>query len=415
MNFDAQKRLTEMQRRLPDLIERVYQAALEPEQWETVLAEAISLSDSRSARMLVLNERADAVHSSIKHNIDDQYHEQYVRYFVNKCPWRPELRNKPSGLLYSTYLDFSVKQPRFYRTEFYNDWAGPQDITHGMCGTVYQSRGLKVQFLIQRTRDAGHYGRGEQSLFNEQIVPHLRRALAMSKHIEEERTRNRATIRLAQNGLPFVLLDHECRLVHATEGAESILRRGTALRLQGRSLQACDAEADRRLQRILRRTAVSTPRQWLHAGGQLQCRSTQSPNVTQLLISPVHPSNRHLLVSDGLPLVAVLIHDPDERPQLDDRALSMRFGLTPAEARTAVLLADGLRAAQVADRLGLSLLTVRSRIRDIMSKTGTRRQAELVGLLLRATPAAASMGSRPRLTPDDATASSDDDAIGLRA
>ncbi|NKF22703.1 helix-turn-helix transcriptional regulator [Solimonas marina] len=404
-----------MQRKLPDLIERIYQAALSPEKWQDVLAEAIALSDSRSARMLVLNERADAVHSSIKHNIDDQYHQQYVQYFVNKCPWRPELANKPGGLLYSTYLDFSVKQPNFYRTEFYSDWAGPQDIAHGMCGTVYQSDGFKVQFLIQRTGDAGFYARDEQQLFNEQIVPHIRRALAMSKHIQEERTRHGVAIKLAQHGLPFVLLDHGRQLVYATEAAEEILRRGSTLYLSDGTLHVRDPGADRRLQRLLKRSTIHSAAQWLDAGGQLQCRAQDSAETTQLLVSPIQPSSERLLVSDGRPLIAVLIHAPENRPQLDDHALALRFGLTPAEARTAALLATGLRAEQIADRLGLSLLTVRSRLRDIMSKTGTRRQAELVGLLLRAAPPTVPSGNLPRLAPEATDTTAAVSSRGLRA
>src|SRR5215471_12031909 len=59
------------------------------------------------------------------------------------------------------------------------------------------------------------------------------------------------------------------------------------------------------------------------------------------------------------------------------------FGLTPAEAAVAVevLGADGLQAA--AGRLGISLATARTHLAHVFDKTGTRRQAELVRVLLR--------------------------------
>ena len=61
--------------------------------------------------------------------------------------------------------------------------------------------------------------------------------------------------------------------------------------------------------------------------------------------------------------------------------------MTSAEAAVAVevLEADGLRA--VASRLGISLATARTHLAHVFDKTGTRRQAELVRLLLRGQPA----------------------------
>jgi DNA-binding CsgD family transcriptional regulator len=62
------------------------------------------------------------------------------------------------------------------------------------------------------------------------------------------------------------------------------------------------------------------------------------------------------------------------------------FGLTRAEAAVAidVLKADGLQAA--AGRLGISLATARTHLAHVFDKTGTRRQAELVRLLLQSQP-----------------------------
>jgi DNA-binding CsgD family transcriptional regulator len=58
------------------------------------------------------------------------------------------------------------------------------------------------------------------------------------------------------------------------------------------------------------------------------------------------------------------------------------FALTPAEARTALALFEGDRLQDVADRLGLSLATVRTHVQRAFDKTGTHRQADLVRLLL---------------------------------
>jgi DNA-binding CsgD family transcriptional regulator len=59
------------------------------------------------------------------------------------------------------------------------------------------------------------------------------------------------------------------------------------------------------------------------------------------------------------------------------------FGLTRAEARLAGCLAAGEDLASAAVRLGVSQGTLRGALKAIFRKTGTKRQAEMVGLLTR--------------------------------
>ena len=61
----------------------------------------------------------------------------------------------------------------------------------------------------------------------------------------------------------------------------------------------------------------------------------------------------------------------------------MLYGLTPAECRVALLLSDGRAPQEIAKMVGVTQNTVRSQIKSIFSKTGVRRQGELIQLLLR--------------------------------
>jgi DNA-binding CsgD family transcriptional regulator len=65
--------------------------------------------------------------------------------------------------------------------------------------------------------------------------------------------------------------------------------------------------------------------------------------------------------------------------------LRRRFKLSKAEARVATLLADGLSPRMIAERLNVSIHTVRSQLQAIFSKTDTSRQAELTSLILKET------------------------------
>jgi DNA-binding CsgD family transcriptional regulator len=87
------------------------------------------------------------------------------------------------------------------------------------------------------------------------------------------------------------------------------------------------------------------------------------------------------------PRAVLFITDPEEAAVVRREGLCHDFGLTPAEAgfTREVLKADGLQAA--ADRLGISLTTARTHLAHVFDKTGTRRQAELVRLILQSQPA----------------------------
>ena len=145
------------ERRQQTLLDRLYTAPFQTGGWKAFLAELVGGTQSRSARLLVLNQSADRVLSSVQTNTDARAYQAYVDHFVNLCPWRPELKKKTPGQLYSTYLDFSCDQKRFYRTEFFNDWARELDIHHGACGTVWRHDDLTIQLMLQRTGDQGHY------------------------------------------------------------------------------------------------------------------------------------------------------------------------------------------------------------------------------------------------------------------
>jgi DNA-binding CsgD family transcriptional regulator len=63
-----------------------------------------------------------------------------------------------------------------------------------------------------------------------------------------------------------------------------------------------------------------------------------------------------------------------------------QHGLTRSEARIASLLVQGYSLAKVSELMGVSRETVRTHLKSVFAKTGTKRQAELVILLSRDNP-----------------------------
>src|SRR5262249_25489011 len=73
----------------------------------------------------------------------------------------------------------------------------------------------------------------------------------------------------------------------------------------------------------------------------------------------------------------------EPKPGPTPALLCKLFGLTPAEAKLASIVGEGLSPDQAAEELGISRETVRNQLRAVFTKTATHRQSELVALLSR--------------------------------
>lgn len=94
-------------------------------------------------------------------------------------------------------------------------------------------------------------------------------------------------------------------------------------------------------------------------------------------VIPLPPTSATLSESALLVLSA-----PDRHCLVATDLLEALFGLTAAEARIALALSNGTRLEDIAAENRLALNTVRCYVKQIFAKTGVRRQAELVRLIL---------------------------------
>jgi DNA-binding CsgD family transcriptional regulator len=90
------------------------------------------------------------------------------------------------------------------------------------------------------------------------------------------------------------------------------------------------------------------------------------------------------------------VADPIMNDSID--LLRSHFGLTRAEARLALHLVAGetLRSAEA--KLGVTYETARTHLKNIFSKTGTCRQAELVVVIVTALPGCMRLGSNEQIS-----------------
>ena len=113
-------------------------------------------------------------------------------------------------------------------------------------------------------------------------------------------------------------------------------------------------------------------------GGALRLASKAEPRLTVV----VGPLDGRLAASETAPAAFVLLTDPDRGSARPLWMLRNLYGLTAAETAMAERLMQGDTPEQAAAALNVKTSTARFHLRSMFQKTDTRRQAELVRLLL---------------------------------
>lgn len=375
------QRLTQHQ---PQLLDTLYRAAAEPAHWQAVLHQLVEILDARSARLLVLDRKAASVQTGVVINHCEHYYQQYVDHYVNLCPWRPELAQKPSGQLYSTYLDFSCRQPDFLKSRFFNEWAGPQGIHHGMLGTVYQDPDCTVQLLVQRTDGPGHFSREETRAMNT-LVPHLQHVCQLRRLYEDNQLRSGAMVRSAETlASPFLLLDASHRVIYLSPRAEALIQASTIMRLQQNRLRLCAPAAQHQFQTACTEAARAldpVPGGVRNGTPPLRLHCPEHGNIW-LRILPVQGDDVPLLFTPRRAFVVVQLQPAAQRPAISSAQLQHLFDLTPREAHIACRLAEGDSVQHIAEVSQTQESTVRTHLKRLFLKTGTHSQADLVRCVL---------------------------------
>ena len=176
-------------------------------------------------------------------------------------------------------------------------------------------------------------------------------------------------------------LDRGGRVLEVNRPALEILRRGDGL-LDRDGILDARLPADRsRLRRLLGR---ALPGLWgeVSGGGSMTVQRHSGRPRLGLHVSPVGDPAADF---GGRRVAAlVLVVDPARRPRVDARRVATALGLTASEGRVSALLAQGLKAREIAAATGWSENYVRWMIQQVFRKQGVSGQVELVRQVLAA-------------------------------
>ncbi|MFT6583271.1 MAG: PAS domain S-box-containing protein [Alphaproteobacteria bacterium] len=227
---------------------------------------------------------------------------------------------------------------------------------------------------------------GESSLFSD--MPHrIHAAIALIMSSENNLS---ATMRMdnealwdAVNRLPLgvIILDGFGRPLNMNTEARSIFDQEDGLQIGRDGLHGLQNGEPVNLKDVVERADNwSGKKKKRPSGGAVAIDRPSGDRPYTVVVTPLRTQARYF--DSDRPAALAFISDPETAPAIKEEQLVALYGLTPAEARLAALLAKYLSLAESAEALSVSQHTVRTHIKRVFSKTLTERQSGLLRVLL---------------------------------
>ncbi len=309
---------------------------------------------------------------------DPEFLESYLSHYAAVNTWTPALARAPASAIVTSNEIGDAEC--FERSEWYNDWLRPQGLYQGTAAILANSSDVLTEFSVIRPRNRGEMPPDRLALLR-LLVPHFQRAV----RVHRELRRKDAGVNAALQGLACLdvaafVTDETARVVFLNSVAEDLLRFSRVLRVgRDRVLSASSPALTDQLRALVRGAAATACLSAVHPGGLVALpRADGRPLIA--LVSPFRTETTELASTSAGALV--LVRDPERPAGREPASLQALFGMTRAEALTAIALAAGDNLAAIAAERDVSLETVRTQTKRGMEKAGVRRQAELVALVL---------------------------------
>jgi DNA-binding CsgD family transcriptional regulator len=349
------------------LTDRIYEAAVRPDCWPEVLNDLAALVDASGGALLL--RRSD---DWTGWRASKPFEAAVLDYMNTDIGRRTEA---PGRTVAADRAGF-VTTPEAYSPEEWGaeplraEWGRKWGFDQCAATAIHIPSGDFLFFHIQRREGEPPFNGREVGLLDS-FRPHLARAGLLAARWRLERLRAAAEA-LALVGLPALVFD---RGGHVLAGNALIEAMNEYLSwLPKDRIALVDPAADH----LLRRALVG-----LSAG--------TAPTVQSFAVRPASgeaPAVVHLIPTLGQAqdlfdgALAILVVSPVTAPEAPNAALIRGlFDLTASEARVARGITRGLTIDEIATQYGVDRETIRTQIKAVFDKTGTRRQAEVASLL----------------------------------
>ncbi len=361
-----------------ELLQVLYSAPLQQEQWQRFLALVSEHTRSRNSYFLSADTSRGLAALAQGGKLNDPTVVcEYNKNFSRNDPFRTAvIRQARIGVFTEEEL---LPGDGLLRTEIYRDFLVHWAFRHVTIAVFSLSvRRLDV-ISIWRTPDEGPMESDSKRLL-ELLIPHVQTALEI-RRVFGVTQQNLASAEAMANASPTAtfVLTRSGRVLHWNAAAEGLILAGDGLALDNSRLTACEPKSTGALRKLF--LDVASPSFSLsgsHPSRFISLRRASGNRPLQLTATPLPEGQKQRSGGDLL----LLVTDPEKPSNFPDDALRALYDFTPTETEVANGLLMGYSPQEIACLRRVSVGTVRQQVKSMLGKTGTSRQSEMVRLIM---------------------------------
>jgi DNA-binding CsgD family transcriptional regulator len=372
---------------LLELIAAVYDAALESERWPEALRR-IGASMAGSSGILAVHPMSGGVQWAMIAGLDPASLPTYADDF-SSADTNPYFQMCQRVALGEPIPAENISAPvAVEQTEFYRTILAPQRLHYSVVLTLLRDESRVAAAAFLRSAIAGPFGQEELALLRA-LAPHLQRALKLTLRNEQLHAQSQSLAEaLNVSATGTLLTDAHGQVIFVNPAGRRVLKEGDGLSIRKGGLAVHDASARKALTAAIAmasRGQASDDADFEAATALIVPRQS-GRQAYNLLVWPLRVTPGVMPVD--LPSALIFMTDPvtGARPPLE--TVAAIYGFTPSETALASLLVEGLTLKEAADRLDITMNTVKTHVKQLFAKTNTRRQADLIRLALQFPPLA---------------------------
>ena len=383
-----------------ELLSRLYETASSGLPWEAFLRVLASRFQAHAAQLIYHDTGSRALRFSAACGLDPDRMSNFVklidedpRYPLNLGqPWHPglvrdwhpeavddwRLRWHPDRPYTCRML---VPEDALHQSNFYRKILKPWGVEYTM-GFCFRDVEECISLNLMRGPAQPPFDPAELEDFG-CLVPSLRSAINLHRRLAKTDFERRCTTQLL-DGVQFgiALADRQCRVHFMNRAANELCGQRDGLIFSNQSLLLTDPKQQRELETLVA-DVIATQGSSMERGVRILPVSRRSgrPDYT-VMVSAM--GAKLGAAASGLAqnaMALLLLSDPEQHAQ-QSQVMPWLYHLTRTETHVLSLLLEGLTVDAIGRRLHISDHTTRTHVKNLLRKTSTSRQADLIRVVM---------------------------------
>ncbi|WGK60885.1 helix-turn-helix transcriptional regulator [Halopseudomonas sp. SMJS2] len=374
--MNADRRRLDMETSSFDLLlGELYDAAMDDHSWSRYLTRLQKLFQANYVTLILrIPQDSDRGLMLIIGDIEGQGTISYTTYPGSETPFV----NCPVNQVFTITDLMSLDSWR--ESDYYRRHCTQQNVFYVMGVDIAPPSGGIFRFRVTRPETDKDFSATDRALCDA-LIPHMSRALHIHSLLGHKHSLSALYAQaMGRLSIATLILDSNGHLLETNQVAREMLAAGDGLKIVGGRLEASYPGDNKRLYKSIRAAAASSTGGRVALAEALSIARPSGQVSLGIVVEPVPQQNWD--EGESQPAVVIYCRDAVGQSLLSTSVTRQVFGFTPSESALAMELANGLSLEEAAGSLGIRRNTARAHLRAIFSKTGVRRQTELVRLIL---------------------------------